>query len=56
MKKIIKWLGLGIGGLLVLLLLAALGLSWRASSRLNRRYDITPAPVGRHLLCQLPRC
>lgn len=46
MKKISKWIGLGVGGLLGVLLLAALGLSWRASSRLDRRYDITPAPVS----------
>lgn len=42
MKRMIKWIGLGVCGLLVLLLLVAFGLSWRASSRLNRIYDITP--------------
>ncbi|MCE7985874.1 MAG: cytochrome c [Caldilinea sp. CFX5] len=45
MKRILKWIGLGSGGLVVLLLLVAFGLSWRASSRLNRRYDITPKAV-----------
>ena len=42
MKRTIKWIGLGIGGLLVLLLLVAFGLSWRAGSHLNRIFDITP--------------
>lgn len=42
MKGMIKWIGLVGVGLLVLLLLVALGLSWRASSRLNRVYDIAP--------------
>ena len=46
MKRIIKWIGLVIGGLFVLLLLVALGLSWRASSRLNRSYTITPEAVS----------
>ncbi|MCB0126455.1 MAG: cytochrome c, partial [Caldilineaceae bacterium] len=45
MKKIIKWLSLGTGGLLILFLLVALGLSWRASSRLNRHYNISPEPL-----------
>lgn len=45
MKQIIKWLGLGLSGLIVLLLLVAVGLSWRASSRLNRSYAITPEAV-----------
>ncbi|MCB0188115.1 MAG: cytochrome c, partial [Caldilineaceae bacterium] len=45
MKKIIKWLSLGTGGLLLLFLLVALGLSWRASSRLNRHYNISPEPL-----------
>ena len=42
MKKIIKWIGIGGSGLLVLLLLVVFGLSWRASVRLNRTYNITP--------------
>ncbi|MEZ4679898.1 MAG: cytochrome c [Caldilineaceae bacterium] len=46
MKKTIKWLSWGSGGLLILFLLVALGLSWRASSRLNRRYDIPPEPLA----------
>lgn len=45
MKKIIKWIGIGIGGLFVLLVLVVLGLSWRASVRLDRTYTITPEAV-----------
>lgn len=46
MKKIIKWIGIGAGGLLALLVLVAIGLSWRASVRLNRTYTITPEAVS----------
>ena len=46
MKRIIKWIGLGVGGLFILLLLVAVGLAWRASSRLNRNYAITPEAVS----------
>ena len=46
MKKIVKWIGIGVGGLLALLVLVAMGLSWRASVRLNRIYSITPEAVG----------
>lgn len=42
MKKILKWLGMGVSGLLVLLLLLVFGLSWRANARLNKTYNITP--------------
>lgn len=42
MKKMLKWIGIGGSGLLVLLVLLILGLSWRASARLNRSYKITP--------------
>ncbi len=46
MKQMIKWFGLGVCGLLVLLVLVAFGLSWRASSRLNGIYDITPEALS----------
>jgi len=42
MKKILKWLGIGVSGLLVLLLLLVFGLSWRANVRLNKTYNIMP--------------
>lgn len=45
MKKIIKWMGIGIGGLFVLLVLVVFGLSWGASIRLDRAYNITPEAV-----------
>lgn len=45
MKRIIKWMGIGIGGLFVLLVLVVFGLSWGASIRLDRTYNITPEAV-----------
>ncbi|MBI4926692.1 MAG: cytochrome c [Anaerolineae bacterium] len=45
MKKIIRWIGIGAGGLLALLVLVAIGLSWRGNVRLNRIYNITPEAV-----------
>lgn len=45
MKKIIKRIGIGTSGLIVLLVLVAFGLSWRVNVRLNRTYNITPEAV-----------
>lgn len=45
MKKTIKWIGIGVSGLFVLLVLVVFGLSWRASVRLDRTYHITPEAV-----------
>ena len=40
MKKILKWIGIVLGGLLGLLLLAALGLYAKTSSQINKTYDV----------------
>jgi len=45
MKKIIKWIGIGVGGLLALLVLVAFMLSWCANDRLNKISNITPEAV-----------
>jgi len=45
MKKIFKWIGIVFGGLIVLLVIIAFGLSWRANIRLNKIYNISPAAV-----------
>ncbi len=45
MKTIIKRIGVGIGGLLALLMLISIGLSWSANNRLNKTYSITPEAV-----------
>jgi mono/diheme cytochrome c family protein len=46
MKKILKWLGIALGGLLGLLALAALAIMVISNSRLNRTYSVDPEPVA----------
>lgn len=41
MKKVLKWVGIVVGGLLLLIVVAVIGLSISANSRLNKTYDIT---------------
>lgn len=41
MKKVLKWIGVIVGGLLALLILAAVGMSVAGNARLNKSYDIT---------------
>ncbi len=45
MNKVIKWIGIGVGGLLALLILVAVMLSWTANNRLNKKYNITTEVV-----------
>jgi mono/diheme cytochrome c family protein len=40
MKKIFKWIGIILGSLIILVLVAAVGLSVAGASRLNKTYDI----------------
>ena len=42
MKKALKWIGIVLGGLVGLLVLAAVVLYAIGSSRLNKTYDIQP--------------
>lgn len=45
MKKVLKWIGIVLGGLIGVIILAALGLSFRANARLNKTYQIQPEVV-----------
>jgi len=45
MKRLFKWIGILVGGLASLLLLAALGMILSTNSRFNRQYEITVKPV-----------
>jgi mono/diheme cytochrome c family protein len=45
MKKVFKWIGIVVGGLAGLLVLALAGLYLSAEFRFNKTYDITPEPV-----------
>lgn len=45
MKKILKWIGIVVGGLVGLIVLALAGLYLSAESRFNKTYDITSEPV-----------
>ncbi len=45
MKKILKWIGIVVGALVGLIVLALAGLYLSAESRFNKTYDITPEPV-----------
>lgn len=45
MKKTLKWIGILLGGLIVLVLLAVFGLSLSANARLNKTYAINPETV-----------
>lgn len=45
MKKVFKWIGIVLGSLLVLILLAAAVLYFIGNSRLNRTYDFPPSNI-----------
>ncbi|MBI3242629.1 MAG: c-type cytochrome [Chloroflexi bacterium] len=45
MKKILKWIGIVVGALVGLIVLALAGLYLSAEFRFNKTYDITPEPV-----------
>lgn len=45
MKKILKWIGIVVGGLVGVILLALAGLYLSAEFRFNKTYDIAPEPV-----------
>jgi mono/diheme cytochrome c family protein len=48
MRKVLKWIGILLGGLIGLLLLAAVFVTISSSSRLNKIYDIPPDDVTVH--------
>ena len=45
MKAVVKWAGIVVGGLLVLLLIAVAGIYAVSEYRFNRRYDVTVQAV-----------
>ena len=45
MKKILKWVGIGLGSLIGLLLIVVAGLFISGSSRLNKTYDFPPSNI-----------
>jgi mono/diheme cytochrome c family protein len=67
LRKITRWLTFGLGGLVVLIALAAAAVYVVSSQRLNRTYAVTPPPVvipsdpetverGRHLAVAIAKC
>jgi cytochrome c553 len=67
MKKVLKWVGIVLGGLVALLVVAAVVLYILGSGRLNKTYDIQPEAItiptdeaaiarGRHLVKALTFC
>lgn len=46
MRKVIKWSGIGLIGLLGVIVLAVLGLSFNTNRRLNQIYTIQPEPLS----------
>ncbi|HSM57508.1 MAG TPA: c-type cytochrome [Candidatus Sulfomarinibacteraceae bacterium] len=45
MKKVLKWLGIILGGLVILVIVAAVGLAIAGTSRLNRTHEIQAEPI-----------
>lgn len=45
MKKALKWIGISIGSLIAIVVLAAVGLSLSANARMDKTYDVEPAVV-----------
>lgn len=45
MKKVLKRIGIVLGGLIGAIIIAVLGLSFRANARLNKTYDVQPEAV-----------
>jgi mono/diheme cytochrome c family protein len=48
MIKVLKWIGIGLGALLVLVLLAAVSLSFMGNARLNKTLDLQPEILTIH--------
>lgn len=48
MKKVLKWTAIGLGGLVVLVILAVVGLSIAGSARLNKTRDVQPEDIAIH--------
>ena len=48
MRKVLKWIGIFLGGLIGLLLLAAVFVTFSSSSRVNKTYDIQSADIAVH--------
>ena len=46
MRRVLKWIGIILGSVLGLVLVAAVALSIRGNSKLNRQYDVQPEPVA----------
>jgi mono/diheme cytochrome c family protein len=46
MKKVLKWIGIILGGLLILIILAAIGLSIAGGARLNKTQDIQAEAIS----------
>lgn len=46
MKKILKWIGIVLGGLVALVVVAVLGMMWSTDSRFNKKYDIQAEAVA----------
>jgi hypothetical protein len=46
MKRLLKWLGIGLGGLMVLGLLAALGIYLRSEQIMRRTYDLPLSTIA----------
>jgi mono/diheme cytochrome c family protein len=46
MRKVIKWIGIVVGGLLAIIVIALAGLYLSADFRFNKTYDITSEPVA----------
>lgn len=46
MRKVLKWIGIILASLILLVILVAAGLSFRTSARLNKTYTIQPAVVS----------
>lgn len=46
MKKILKWVGIVLAGLVGIIIVAVVGLSVSANTRLNKTYNVEPAPVA----------
>lgn len=45
MKTVLKWIGIVLGGLVVLVVIVVLGLMWSADSRFNRKYNVQAEPI-----------
>ena len=46
MKKVLKWIGIVLAGIVGIVIVAVIGLSVSANSRINKAYQVTPAAVN----------